>query len=57
VAGDFHKILRDPSRCGQEYPKLAVLLWVLQRNGDENRPSRFGRFWQVLWSVLNFSWW
>lgn len=30
VKQDFDHILKDPSRCGQEYPKLAILIWVLQ---------------------------
>lgn len=30
VEKDFDDIIRSPSRCGDEYPKLAVLIWVLQ---------------------------
>jgi hypothetical protein len=30
VEKDFIEILKSPSRCGEEYPKLAVLIWVLQ---------------------------
>ena len=30
VEKDFVEILRSPSRCGQEYPKLAVLIYILQ---------------------------
>jgi len=32
VEQDFNDIIRQPSVCGQEYPKLAMLLWVL--DGD-----------------------
>ena len=57
VTDDFHKIMRDPARCGQEYPKLAVLLWVLQSDGNDNRPSRIKRLFQAMRVVFNFSWW
>jgi len=30
VEEDFVSIIKSPSRCGQEYPKLAVLIWILQ---------------------------
>ncbi len=30
VEDDFITIIKSPSRCGQEYPKLAVLIWILQ---------------------------
>jgi hypothetical protein len=30
VENDFIEIIKSPSRCGQEYPKLAVLIWILQ---------------------------
>jgi len=30
VKQDFEDIVSDPAKCGKEYPKLAVLLWVIQ---------------------------
>jgi len=37
VEEQMQKIIRDPSRCGNEYPKLAVLIWALQDGkGDKN---------------------
>ena len=58
VLNDFNIILRDPSFCGKEYPKLAVLLWVLQEeNSKDKESSRLRRFFFVLKMVLSFSWW
>ena len=37
VFDDFEGILKSPARCGEEYPKLAILLWFLQ---DENLDNR-----------------
>ncbi len=34
VKDDFKKILHNPALCGDEYPKLSALLWVL--GGDLN---------------------
>lgn len=30
IKKDLDDILKNPSLCGKEYPKLGVLLWVLQ---------------------------
>lgn len=32
ISSKFTEILKDPSLCGQEYPKTAMLLWVLNGN-------------------------
>lgn len=32
VKQELDDIIKDPARCGKEYPKLAVLLWVLQNS-------------------------
>ena len=29
VEKEFAELVADPARCGKEYPKLAVLIWVL----------------------------
>ena len=39
VQDDFEEILGSPMRCGEEYPKLAVLIWVLM-TGDISLSSR-----------------
>lgn len=35
VEADFQEVLKNPSVCGQEYPKIAMLLWVLIGERDE----------------------
>ncbi len=32
IKQELDDIIKDPARCGKEYPKLAVLLWVLQNS-------------------------
>jgi len=63
VENDFTEVLSSPSRCGQEYPKLAILIWFLQ-GGTKNRESRLQRFRQsfasvlkTLRSIVTFHWW
>ena len=41
ICKEFMEILRSPSRCGEEYPKLAILIWFLQDTRGES--SRFRR--------------
>ena len=65
VTSDFMEVLKNPSRCGQEYPKLAILLWCLQEDGAGNGVStRSGRFVEHLrafglavCNVVTFKWW
>lgn len=40
VHADFMEILRSPSRCGKDYPKLAVLIWVLYNEEGKTRGQR-----------------
>jgi len=61
VEEDFMDILRSPSRCGNEYPKLAVLVWCMQ---DVEKNGRWGRLRCALWKVcrsisdlLLIRWW
>lgn len=35
IERDLNVVIENPALCGQEYPKLAVLLWVLQNNSVE----------------------
>jgi len=51
VIEDFDNILKDPSTCGQEYPKIAMLLWAL--NGEMPKTeSRFKTFFKALYRKL-----
>lgn len=36
IKKDFDDILKNPAKCGQEYPKLATLIWVLQDTANDN---------------------
>jgi hypothetical protein len=61
VERDFNEVLKSPARCGQEYPKLAILIWFLQ---DSEPQTRFARFVKVLSSIgkwvgrlIFFRWW
>lgn len=40
VEQDFEDVLRSPARCGNEYPKLAIMIWFLQ---DTSRRTRLHR--------------
>lgn len=62
VEEEFHAILRDPSRCGSEYPKIAVLLWCLR--GPPEPTGRKQRLLQALtnagrhlWALIALRWW
>lgn len=61
VEDDFEKVLRSPSRCGNDYPKLAVLIWFLQDHVVNTRFRRlwdmFGRVVRGLWGILSLRWW
>jgi len=61
VENSFEEVLRSPSRCGNEYPKLAILIWFLQ---NQRRPSRGARLkgavmdvGRSLWRAVTFGWW
>lgn len=71
VIQEYKEEISSPSVCGQRYPKLAVLLWVLQQMSDE-QPSqvftpkpktRFQRLstecnviWKSLLNLVLFRW-
>ena len=61
VGSDFEEILKSPSRCGKEYPKLSMLIWFLQEFEVQGRFARlmslWGRFGSSLWKLLTFRWW
>jgi hypothetical protein len=62
VRSDLDDIMRNPSMCGQEYPKLAMLLWFLQRTSPSEQ-SRVSRLKSALFDmarsvlfILSFRW-
>ena len=61
VRNEFDFILKSPSRCGREYPKLAMLIWFLQDFDSQNRIDRFRRsltlFWSSFFRLMTFRWW
>lgn len=40
VESQFDEILRSPARCGEEQPKLAMLIWFLQGEDDTLSSSK-----------------
>ena len=61
VERDFHDILKSPARCGNEYPKVAILIWFLQGFPRQSRLWRFRESVKELFSsfgrVLLMRWW
>jgi hypothetical protein len=70
VQRDFDDILSNPALCGQKYPKLAVLVWCLQKSGErhEGTTTRLGRLLRLIWKPVKttceslrdfclFRWW
>ena len=54
IEKEFKDIIRNPSLCGQEYPKLAVLIWVLQEPfAGENDLEKIKRMLGGLVDVLD----
>lgn len=51
VTNEFNEILKNPSICGQEYPKLATLLWVLE--GDIKKPSISDKILSLIKRILH----
>lgn len=61
VERDFKDVLSSPSRCGSDYPKLAMLIWFLQDLETLSRASRFGQlvktFVGSIWKIVTLRWW
>jgi hypothetical protein len=61
VEDDFEEILSSPSRCGNTYPKLAMMIWFLQGVSTRTRFQRFKvSLMEVLRSLSSFvmgRWW
>ena len=58
---EFKEILSSPSRCGNDYPKLAMLIWFLQDYDVQSRATRFSqmvcRAAGAIWGIISFRWW
>jgi hypothetical protein len=61
VEQNFKEILLSPSRCGNDYPKLAMLIWFLQEFETSSRMSRLKRLLQKgfdsVLDIMTFRWW
>lgn len=61
VEHDFNAILASPSRCGNDYPKLAILIWFLQDLKLSGRAARFRdlikRTLGSIYGIVTFRWW
>jgi hypothetical protein len=61
VEEDFHIALRSPARCGNEYPKIAILIWFLQDFPKQSRLKRMTKSSRELsgslYRLLFFRWW
>ena len=57
----FDDILCSPSRCGEKFPKLAVLIWAIQNNMNRTRWGRFcsslGAIRSTVSRFLSVRWW
>ena len=62
VKQSFNEILASPSRCGEEYPKLAMLIWFLQEDSKQLEPwsrrlaGHLRRAASELFKVVTFRW-
>jgi hypothetical protein len=56
----FDEILKSPSRCGERYPKLAMLIWFLQETEGTNRLLRLKYLCRQMltsfWKIVSFRW-
>lgn len=61
VEEDFEAVLRSPARCGNEYPKLAIMIWFLQDSTRRTRRQRLAvavrEVFRSLFSLLLWRWW
>ena len=61
VEQSFAEIMASPARCGNDYPKLAMLIWFLQDFDVRSRSARLGqlfkRIFSSVWSIISFRWW
>ena len=52
VEQDFEEILRTPTRCGDVYPKLALMIWFLQNRDRGTRLTRLSGGINSAWRSL-----
>jgi len=61
VEDTFDQILSSPSRCGNDYPKLAMLIWFLQEFDSSDRCAKLGqmihKLFLAIWGIITFRWW
>ena len=61
VKNDFEETLKSPARCGQDYPKLAILIWFLQDYGSQDRWGRLVKIvisvGKGIYRIFSFKWW
>lgn len=61
VRQEFEAILRSPERCGERFPKLAILIWVIQDSGHRSRRLRFycsiRDVFRAVWRLTTIRWW
>ena len=61
VEKTFREILSSPARVGNDYPKLAMLIWFLQDYVAPNRWMRLGQTLKMLFvsigRLVTFRWW
>lgn len=61
VEAEFKEILASPARCGNDYPKLAMLIWFLQDFDIHRRVDRFAQTVRkasgAVWGLISFRWW
>ena len=61
VAAEFEEVLKSPARCGNEYPKLAMLIWFLQEFESRGRMGKLrslvAKAFSAAWGIVSFRWW
>jgi len=61
VEEDFEEVLSSPARCGNEYPKLAIMIWFLQDSSRRTRGQRLaaavGEVFRSVGYILLWRWW
>ena len=61
VKESFDEIIGSPARCGNDYPKLAMLIWFLQEFSPRSRIERLGALIQrgvkSLSDIILLRWW
>ena len=61
VKQEFDAILRSPERCGEKFPKVAMLIWVIQNFVSPTRGRRLGqslsRLGKAIVQLIFFRWW